>query len=126
MSSINVLIVIDTKSTIAGTTTVYLEDDNPTSDTGEGTAELIANVSSGDTITWRCTSINQSDSVALTHFSDESDNVFSAPPTQGTDGSWTGTIGDFPAGTQESYTFHFNINGSGDYSWDPKIVIKTS
>ncbi|MEM1407855.1 MAG: AidA/PixA family protein [Bacteroidota bacterium] len=129
MANINVLIAVDTKSTLAGTTIVYMEDDNPTEDTGEGTSELVANVDPGDTIIWRATSINQSDTVALTEFNDESGNVFgnggSAPSNNG-DGSWTGTVGSYSSGTEESYTFSFSINGSGSYSWDPKIVIKPS
>ncbi|MEQ9166028.1 MAG: AidA/PixA family protein [Fulvivirga sp.] len=128
MADINILVVVDTKTTLAGTTTVYMEDDNPTNDTGEGTDELVANVNPGDKITWRATSINQLDTVELTSFTDNSGatTVFkTGEPKKNTDGSsWSGTIGDYAPGTIESYTFHFSINGSGDYSWDPEIKVR--
>ncbi|TRX56109.1 hypothetical protein FNH22_17165 [Fulvivirga sp. M361] len=127
MADINVLIVVDTKTTLAGTTTVYMEDDNPGDDTGEGTSELHINASPGDKIIWRATSINQSDTIDLSEFVDNSGQVFSPAPTKNTsDGSWSGTVGNFPADTTESYTFRFKINGgSQKYSWDPEIKIKT-
>ena len=127
MADINVLINVDTKTTLAGTTTVYMEDDNPGDDTGEGTSELQINASPGDKIIWRATSINQSDTVELTQFVDNSSptNLFSEGPTNNNNTTpWQGTVGNFPAGSVESYTFHFSINGSGDFSWDPELKIK--
>ncbi len=124
--TINILVTVDTKTTLAGTTTVYMTDDNPGSDTGEGTDQLEVNADPGDVIIWRATSIDQSDTVSLDQFIDKDGvNIFSEGPGP-SNGLWRGVIGNYPPGTEESYTFVFSINGSGQYSWDPKLRIKPS
>ena len=122
---INILVVVDTKTTLAGRTTVYMTDDNPDSDEGEGTAQLVVNADPGDVINWRAIPIDPSNTVSLDKFIDKDGvNIFSEGPTK-IDGVWTGVVGSYPPNTVESYTFVFSINGSGQYDWDPEIRIKT-
>ncbi len=49
-------------------------------------------------------------------------NVFSTLPTQQPDGSWKGTIGNFPANSEESYSISYLVNGTS-YTQDPKLQI---
>ena len=119
MSVINVLITIDTTSTLAGLTRVYMESDHAV-DTGEGSADLTINAKMGDKIYWRAVAINLSDEVELTAFDFESGKKVIQPPKQKGD-AWVTTV---TALGEEDYTFTFSINGKGSYSWDPHIDIQ--
>ena len=102
-----------------------MEDDNPAVDTGEGSDELYVKAAPGDEIIWRAVSVDLAHEINLTQFIDESGSVFQDAPVKNTDGSRSGITSD-AVGNNESYTFHFTINGEGDYSRDPKIKVKPS
>lgn len=119
MSVINVLITIDTKSTLAGKTRVYMESDHPV-DSGEGSAELTINGRIGDQINWRAVAINLTDKVELTQFDYQKGPQVVTPPKKKGD-TWSTVVVKIGS---ESYTFTFSINGKGSYSWDPHVDIQ--
>ncbi len=122
---INILVIVDTKTTLAGNTTVYMTDDNPGYDQGEGTAQLVVNAKPGDVIIWRAMSIDPSQTVSLDEFIDKDGfNIFCGNGPSKIGEVWTGVVDNYPPGTEESYTFVFSINGAGKYDWDPKIQIQ--
>ena len=84
-------------------------------------------VGSGDTMIWQISG-DISGIVAIT---DDTANVnlFSSGPGPMNDGTgrWSGVIGNFPAGTTESYSISYNVNGAPEnpYTQDPKLSMKT-
>jgi hypothetical protein len=52
----------------------------------------------------------------------KSGNVFEIKPSKGSDNKISGTIGDFPSGTEEEYGIRYTVNGQAK-DFDPKIQI---
>ncbi|MEA2603367.1 MAG: inclusion body protein [Acidobacteriota bacterium] len=123
-NNINVLIVIDTEATQAGPTTVYMVDDNPRDQQGQGGNELTINASVNDMIFWRVTGIIPETNPELTQFVFTSGgNIFQGAPSV-VNGVWQAQVAPVPPGTPQAvYHFNFTINGRGSYNWDPFINV---
>ena len=59
---------------------------------------------------------------SLDEIIEKSGNVFEIKPVKGSDGKISGTIGDFPSGTQEEYGIRYTVNGVTK-DFDPVIQI---
>jgi Inclusion body protein len=123
--TVNILVVVDAQSIQAGTgQLVYMVDDNNPPSTGEGSTELVTIAPAGSTLVWRATSINPAFSVEITsiHRSSSTD-VFTAPPAQQADGSWSAILGNFGSGSQETYQIMV-ASGGNTYTWDPFVSLQ--
>lgn len=130
----HILVIVDTQSTIKNAQqgkdpVVYLVDDDPTDDSGQGSLNLVTHISASAKVTWKPTAINNDDSVELTAFDDKGpENFFSTPPAPEAadeDHAWTGIVGDLPTGSKAAYGFYFSINGQGKFYFDPELEMKT-
>jgi hypothetical protein len=119
-NNINVLIVVDTEATQSGATTIYMVDDNPRDQQGQGGGELTINANVNDTIFWRVTGILPETNPELTQFVfTNGGNIFQGAPSV-FNGVWQAQVA---ADGQATYHFNFTINGRGSFSWDPFITV---
>lgn len=114
--TVNVLLVVDTKETIAGSTMVYATSDHSKKDGGEGDA-LVINANRDDTIVWRATAINQVDQIDLIDFTSTKGDLIN--PQLQRDGSWEGWVRKSTGA--ETYQISFKIGEDGSYSWSGMI-----
>jgi hypothetical protein len=77
-------------------------------------------VSVGDVIKWKL--IPNAGIESLDSIKEKNINIFSIIPSKQSDGSLTGTVGDYPVGTSESYGIYYKVNGVTLYH-DPVIQV---
>lgn len=82
--------------------------------------KITTKVASKEIVKWKLdtdSGIESLDSIKV-----KTTDIFSIKPSKQTDGTLTGTVGEFPSGTQEEYGIYFTVNGTTLYH-DPIIQI---
>jgi|GEM_PF-6253873 len=108
-----------------GTTVITIRLDNSGSglqlDDGQSQGpHIITRVKRRDVIKWKL--IPNAGVDSLDEIQSKGFSVFEVRPSRQPDGSLTGTIADFPDGSEEDYGIRYSINNVS-YVHDPKIQI---
>ncbi len=105
---------------VPNTTSIYLEDSEQHG-VGSTTDNITTEIKKDQTVQWVA-----SDGIAsIQNITPKAGNtdLFSTDPSRAN--SWTGTVGDFAADTEEAYSIYYKVDGDDTtYNDDPRLKMK--
>lgn len=132
MSSISIMMNIDTQTTVSRDSARVLMFSDNAGDTGQGGNELTTNAAIGDVIYWYAMSTDPNYRVILTDFSVTGGGAVIGQPDKTDVPQQTGGVYEvrIAAKGSMSYTFTFEVYSTdggakvgGPYSWDPFVHV---